>query len=189
MPLDMDSNLYSALKIMVENDKTIFTRIGINSGEMVAGFMGSENKKNYTMMGNNVNLASRLEGVNKVYASSILCSEQCYEWANSGENKGKIIFRRLDKVRVVNIKKPVQLYNVICFAEDLTQELKKELDMFHAALDLYLERNFVEAGKLFLQADKICHDDTALIFADRCKNYIEKGVPENWDGVMTMTSK
>lgn len=65
--------------IMEENGKEIFTRIGINSGEMIAGYMGSENKKNYTMMGNNVNLASRLEGVNKQYSTfGILMSEAAY---------------------------------------------------------------------------------------------------------------
>ncbi|MCR4899424.1 MAG: adenylate/guanylate cyclase domain-containing protein [Treponema sp.] len=62
-PSDMEQDLYDAFKIMVANNKTIFTRIGMNSGEMIAGYFGSENKKNYTMMGNNVNLASRLEGV------------------------------------------------------------------------------------------------------------------------------
>ncbi len=74
----MDENLYSAFKIMVENGKEIFTRIGINSGEMIAGYMGSENKKNYTMMGNNVNLASRLEGVNKQYSTFGILMRKSY---------------------------------------------------------------------------------------------------------------
>ena len=68
-PADMSQDLYDAFKIMVANNKKIFTRIGMNSGEMIAGYFGSQNKKNYTMMGNNVNLASRLEGVNKQYST------------------------------------------------------------------------------------------------------------------------
>ncbi len=188
-PENMDQDLYDAFKIMVSNQKTIFTRVGINSGEMVAGFMGSENKKNYTMMGNNVNLASRLEGVNKAYASSILCSQKTYEFANEGVNKDKILFRRLDRVRVVNINTPVQLYNLIGFNDSVSEEQKKEIEMFHAALDRYLEKDFIQAGKLFLKADKVYHDETAIVFAERCKKYIEDGVPENWDGVLNMTSK
>ncbi|MCQ2576897.1 MAG: CHASE2 domain-containing protein [Treponema sp.] len=188
-PEEMEQDLYDALKIMVANGKTIFTRIGINSGEMVAGYMGSEKKKNYTMMGNNVNLASRLEGVNKVYASSILCSGQTYEWANVGENKDKILFRRLDRVRVVNITTPVQLYNVIGFADQVSAQQKMELDIFHTALDKYLAKDFVNAGKLFLEANKTFADETALIFAERCKTNIENGVSEGWDGIVNLTSK
>ena len=188
-PEDMDVDLYNAFKVMAENNKTINTRIGINSGEMVAGYMGSSKKKNYTMMGNNVNLASRLEGTNKAYASYIMCSEATYERANYGINKDKILFRRLDRVRVINIKTPVQLYNVIGFIDDITNEQRKEIDMFHAALDLYLDRKFVEAGKLFVKANSVFADDTALVYAERCKNYIENGVPDNWDGIFNMTSK
>lgn len=186
---DINSDLYSAFVKMVSNGKTINTRIGINSGEMVAGYMGSENKKNYTMMGNNVNLASRLEGVNKAYSTYMMISGSTWNLANVGEHKDKIIVRRLDKVRVVNISTPVQLYNIIGFAEDVSNEQKKEIDMFHTALDMYLDRKFIDAGKLFVQANKVFQDDTALIFAERCKNYIENGVPENWDGVLNMTSK
>lgn len=188
-PEEMEPDLYDALKIMVANGKTIFTRIGINSGEMVAGYMGSEKKKNYTMMGNNVNLASRLEGVNKVYSSSILCSGQTYEWANVGENKDKILFRRLDRVRVVNITTPVQLYNVIGFANQVSAQQKMEIDIFHTALDKYLAKDFINAGKLFLEANKTFADETALIFAERCKSNIENGVPEGWDGIVNLTSK
>jgi len=189
MPEGFDPDLYNAFKIMAENEKSINTRIGINSGEMVAGYMGSTKKKNYTMMGNNVNLASRLEGTNKAYASYMMCSEATYERANRGVNKDKILFRRLDQVRVINIKKPVQLYNIIGFTDEISLEQRKEIDMFHSALDMYLERNFVEAGKLFVKANTVYKDDTALVYAERCKKYIEEGVPENWDGVFTMTSK
>lgn len=188
-PEDMDNDLYNAFKIMVANDKKIFTRIGVNTGEMVAGYMGSEKKKNYTMMGHNVNLTSRLEGVNKAYATKILCSEAAFNAADSGENKNKIVFRRLDRVRVINIATPVQLYNIIGFKAEVPVEQLKEIDMFHTALDLYLERNFIEAGKLFIKADKVYPDDTALIFAERCKKFIENPVSDDWDGVLNMTTK
>ena len=170
------------------------TRIGINSGEAFVGLMGSKtenfSKLNYTMIGDTVNLASRLEGVNKAYGSWIMCSDSTWELANSDENEGKIIARKLDRVRVVGRSTPVQLYNVIGFASDLSPQKREEIDIFNAALNKYLARDFVNAGKLFLQASQLAGEDpTALIFAERCKTYLEKGVPENWDGVMNLTSK
>ena len=175
--------------------KPLQTRIGINSGEAFVGLMGSKtesfSKLNYTMIGDTVNLASRLEGVNKVYSSWIMCSEDTWNMANTGANQGKITVRRLDRVRVVGRSTPVQLYNVLGFTEELTKLEIDELDLFHQALDLYLLKDFTQAGKMFVKASKMLPDGdpTALIFAERCKNYIKKGVPEGWDGVMNMTSK
>lgn len=169
------------------------TRIGINSGEAFVGLMGSKtesfSKLNYTMIGDCVNLAARLEGVNKVYNCWILCSEDTWNWANSGENEGKIAVRALDKVRVVGRNTPVQLYNVIGFTDDLTEDMISELDTFNQAMSFYLEKDFKKAFNLFKQAYKIKQDPTSLFFAERCSGYIKKGVPENWDGVMNMTSK
>ena len=175
--------------------KPLQTRIGINSGEAFVGLMGSKtenfSKLNYTMIGDTVNLASRLEGVNKAYGTWIMCSEDTWNMANTGANQGKITVRRLDRVRVVGRSTPVQLYNVLGFTDELTQLQKDELDVFNKALDAYLIKDFTAAGKLFVKASKMFPegDPTALIFADRCKNYIKKGVSEDWDGVMNMTSK
>ena len=168
----------------------INTRIGINTGNMVVGNMGTEQKMNYTMMGNNVNLAARLEGVNKFYKSWILVSEATWNEANSGEHEGILLARRLDKVRVVGINTPVQLYNIIGVKDELPKETLESIEVFHQALDLYLKKDFINAGKLFLTAQKLyTEDETPSIFIDRCKQFYKNGVPEDWDGVINMTSK
>ncbi len=174
--------------------KPLQTRIGVNSGEAFVGLMGSKtdtfSKLNYTMIGDTVNLASRLEGVNKAYNSWIMCSDDTWKMADSGAHKGVLTAKRLDQVRVVGRSTPVQLYNIVGFTEELSQQEKEEIEIFHTALDKYLQRDFVNAGKLFMQANSIGDGDpTALIFADRCKNFIENGVEEGWDGVINMTSK
>jgi len=166
------------------------SRVGINTGNMVVGNMGTELKMNYTIMGNDVNLASRLEGVNKMYHSWILASEQTWNEANSGEHEGLLLARRFDRVRVVGINKPVQLYNILGFKSELSEDQKQSVEIFHSGLEKYLARDFVGAGKLFVEANKCFPADEApLVFAARCKDYLATTLPDGWDGVINMTSK
>lgn len=168
----------------------ILTRIGINTGNMVVGNMGTSSKMNYTIMGNHVNIAARLEGVNKVYNSWILVSESTWLSANKGEHEGELISRRLDKVRVMGIDKPVQLYNIIGFAEEMTDAEISAVDLFHEGLECYLDKRFVEAKRFFEHAASLTpKDGTPQVFVERCKKYISDPPPENWDGVMTMSTK
>lgn len=168
----------------------INTRIGINTGDMVVGNMGTDQKMNYTMMGNNVNLAARLEGVNKVYKSWILVSEATWNEANSGEHEGILLARRLDKVRVVGINTPVQLYNIIGVKSELSKEVIESVKLFHEGMDFYLKKDFINAGKRFYGAQKLNpEDETASVFIERCKQLHKSGVPANWDGIINMTSK
>ena len=170
--------------------RELYTRVGINTGDMVVGNMGTSAKMNYTIMGDAVNLASRLEGVNKVYKSWILCSDTTWYDANTGENMGKIIARPFDRVRVVGRDEPVQLYNILGFKDELSESWLEAVDIFQKAMDKYLQRDFAGAGKLFVKANKVCpEDESSLVYAQRCKEYIEKGLGENWDGIMNMTSK
>ena len=168
----------------------INTRIGINTGNMVVGNMGTDQKMNYTMMGNNVNLAARLEGVNKVYKSWILISEATWNEANSGSHKDVLLARRLDKVRVVGISTPVQLYNILGVKAELPKEAFESVKLFQEGMDLYYQKDFVNAAKLFVAAQKLYpEDETPKVFVDRCKQFHKSGVPENWDGIVNLTSK
>lgn len=168
----------------------IFTRIGINTGKMVVGNMGTDKKMNYTIMGNNVNIASRLEGVNKVYNSWIIISETTWEEANVGNNLGVLTARRLDKVRVMGIEQPVQLYNLVGFTSELSKQELDSLVEYHKGMDLYLSKKFNEALDHFQLAKKLNPADTvATVFIERCKKYIKDPPAASWNGIMTMMTK
>lgn len=164
------------------------TRIGINTGNMVVGNMGTDIKMNYTVMGNNVNLASRLEGVNKQYHSWILASDETWKEANEG-HEGELVGKKFDKVRVVGITEPVQLWTILGFKKDLASETLQGIGAFHDALSKYVQRDFTSAYKIFHELYTDLHDESAGVFAERCKAYAKNGVDELWDGVMNLTSK
>ena len=171
-PEKMDENLYSAFKIMVENKKEIFTRIGINSGEMIAGYMGSENKKNYTMMGNNVNLASRLEGVNKQYSTfGILVSEATYR-----QLENEIVCRRLDKVQVVNVNTPLTLYEPLATKENATQTLLNYVENWEKAMQHFDHADYKLAHDVFSSlALENPEDKVAKYYINMLERFFLKG--------------
>ncbi|MCL2318840.1 MAG: adenylate/guanylate cyclase domain-containing protein, partial [Treponema sp.] len=123
----------------------LLTRIGINTGIMVAGNMGTENKMNYTIMGNTVNLASRIEGVNKQYGTWILASRETLN-----ETDDRFLTRKLDKVRVMGIVEPVQLYEILETREAATDLQKDTVLFFEKALGLFEKRDWKNAEKAFL---------------------------------------
>ncbi len=166
-------------------DTPLLTRIGINTGDMFIGNMGTDKKMNYTMMGHAVNLAARLEGVNKQYGIYQLISENTYQHI-----KDKITTRKLDRVRVVNIKTPIRLYELIALKEETTPEVKELLDIFARGLIEFEKQNWLEALKLFENVLEANLDDSpSKIYINRCKKFIKKSPPSNWDGVYNLTSK
>ena len=157
-PADMEQDLYDAFKIMVANNKTIFTRVGINSGEMIAGYFGSENKKNYTMMGNNVNLASRLEGVNKQYhTNGILISAATRELLGD-----QFIVRSLDRVRVVNVNTPLRLFELLDNAESADEDLLNYVADWEKAFNLFEAKDYENAYTAFKALSTRRPDDNVV---------------------------
>ena len=165
--------------------KPLFTRIGVNTGDMLVGNMGSQDKLNYTIMGHHVNLASRLEGVNKQYGTWILMSESTYK-----EGGQAFLTRRLDRVRVVGINTPVRLYELIDEKSQVRPELFEVVELFQKGLDVFEKRKWDEARALFKQALKLRPDDgPSQVYLKRCQEYKRKPPSSSWDGVFSLTSK
>ena len=171
-PATMEQDLYDAFKIMVANKKVIFTRIGMNSGEMIAGYFGSENKKNYTMMGNNVNLASRLEGVNKQYhTNGILISAATRDLLGD-----EFVVRSLDRVRVVNVNTPLRLYELLETKQEASPELLKYVEDWEKAFADFEAKDYQKAAdQMQALADQNESDNVVRYYLDLLNDFFLKG--------------
>lgn len=167
-----------------ESPFPLFTRIGINTGDMVVGNMGTDSMMNYTMMGHNVNLAARLEGVNKVFnTGGILISQ--YTKEQIGDS---FITRKLDRVRVVGIDTPIRLYELLSKEDDET--LKAYILDWEKALNLFEQRQYKESLVQFISLKgRIKEDGVLEYYTNRCIDYVQNPPEASWDGVLNLTSK
>lgn len=160
-------------------------RIGLNTGPMVVGNMGSEQRFDYTMMGNSVNLAARLEGANKNWGTYLCISEMTYEPA-----KDAIETRELDLIRVVGIQKPVRVYELVARKGELPEERLKAFRIFEKGLQLYRTQKFEDAIKHFQAVMKVIpNDPPSKTFIERCQDFLQSPPPAEWDGVFVATGK
>ena len=163
----------------------LYMRIGLNTGPMVVGNMGSQSRFDYTMMGNAVNLAARLEGANKNYGSYTCMSEFTYEQA-----KDAVEVRELDLIRVIGINQPVRLYELLAKKGELPEDLQKGVAYFAKGLELYRKQQWEEAAKYFNAVFKFIPDDPpSKKFIDRCRDFYKNPPGADWDGVFVAASK
>jgi hypothetical protein len=172
----------------VEDPSPLFTRLGVNTGDMVVGNMGTPNKMDYTIMGDAVNLAARLEGINKQYnTGGILISE--FTRAKIGD---EFILRPLSRVRVVGKNIPIRLYELLDIREEAPAGLAELAGVWEKAFKVYENRRFSEALRVFKAiCQKYPRDLVAKLYQDRCEKYCVNPPPEDkWEnGVDNLTEK
>jgi adenylate cyclase len=161
------------------------TRIGVHSGAMTVGNLGTQDRLDYTIIGAEVNLAARLENVNKQYGTYLIISEETFRAAGEG-----LLVRRMDRVRVVGIDRPVRLYELLGYSGDTTAALREALDLFESGLSEFEEREWVKARDHFATVLRIYpQDGPSKLFIARCNEFETAPTRESWDGVINLTEK